>query len=659
MLLSFGYSFAMSTPFAVHLRRHATRWVALALASVFFVAARQPSLSSAGRHALAARFAFDDLPLVEPPGDLARPARTLAPPLEHIAGWMSGLGAAAALADLDGDGLPNDVCWIEPRLDAVVVEPAPTVELGSGRAPLATPRYPLFDLVADPGRKATAPMGCLPVDLNEDGAQDLVVYYWGRPPVAFLRRPGTGLEAAAFVPVPLAPADEVWNTNAALAADVDGDGHLDLVFGNYFPDGDRLLDPQASGDLHMQASMSRSTNGGRNRLLLWRSATAGAAPGVEFTDASDAFTPDVANAWTLAIAAADLDGDLLPELYFANDFGSDRLLANRSTPGHPAFTVVEGRKGFAVPTSKVLGHDSFKGMGAEFADVDGDGRLDLYVSNIAEPWALLESHFLWRNTGDTAALRAGRAPFVEASEAFGLARSAWCWDARLADFDDDGVPEAMQACGFWRGAVNRWPELHELAMGNDGDMPRAAMWPRLGAADDLSGRDHNPFFVRAADGRYYDVAAEVGLGRTEVSRGLAVGDVDGDGRLDVVVADQWQSSHLLHNRSAGTAVPSFLELDVELPVAGTNGAAVRPAVGAEITVTLPDGSTRFAEIDGGNGHSGKRAPEAHFGLGALPPTGELAVTIRYRAPGGAVREERRLLPPGRHRIVLAPNGHPA
>src|SRR5204863_1932662 len=110
---------------------------------------------------------------------------------------MSGLGAAAALADLDGDGLPNDVCWVEARLDAVVVEPAPSTGA----------RYPLFELVADPPKAFTAPMGCLPVDLNEDGAQDLVVYYWGRPPVAFLRRTGGGVEAASFRAVPLAPAD--------------------------------------------------------------------------------------------------------------------------------------------------------------------------------------------------------------------------------------------------------------------------------------------------------------------------------------------------------------------------------------------------------------------------------------------------------------------
>ena len=52
-----------------------------------------------------------------------------------------------------------------------------------------------------------------------------------------------------------------------------------------------------------------------------------------------------------------------------------------------------------MPKSKVLGHDSFKGMGVDFADLNGDGMLDMYVSNIAAEYALEESHFVWVSTG--------------------------------------------------------------------------------------------------------------------------------------------------------------------------------------------------------------------------------------------------------------------
>ncbi len=62
---------------------------------------------------------------------------------------------------------------------------------------------------------------------------------------------------------------ERWYTNAATFADRDGDGHVDLVIGNYFQDGARILDATATGREETQNSMSRASNGGRNRLLLW------------------------------------------------------------------------------------------------------------------------------------------------------------------------------------------------------------------------------------------------------------------------------------------------------------------------------------------------------------------------------------------------------
>jgi hypothetical protein len=107
-------------------------------------------------------------------------------------------------------------------------------------------------------------------------------------------------------------------------------------------------------------------------------------------------SPAVEHGWTLAMGVADLDGDQLPEVYLANDFGPDRLLHNESTPGHLKFRLLEGRRRFTDPKSSVLGQDSLKGMGVDFADVNGDGLLDIYVSNIADTFALTESHLLGR-----------------------------------------------------------------------------------------------------------------------------------------------------------------------------------------------------------------------------------------------------------------------
>jgi hypothetical protein len=97
----------------------------------------------------------------------------------------------------------------------------------------------------------------------------------------------------------------------------------------------------------------------------------------QFEEAQGALDQQSAQGWALAIGAADLDGDLLPEIYFANDFGPDRLLHNRSTPGHPRFELLTGQRSLTTTKSKVLGRDSYKGMGVDFGDLNGDGSRHL------------------------------------------------------------------------------------------------------------------------------------------------------------------------------------------------------------------------------------------------------------------------------------------
>ena len=609
-------------------RGHAVRLLAIAMVLVLYGFTKLPSLPGEERQSLASRFAFERLPLPAPPGDLRRNVRAVHPDMERISGWISSVGAGVALNDMDGDSLHNDFCLVDVRVDRVLVAPVP----GTGA------RYPAFTLDPEPSlphdRRTMAPMGCLPGDWNEDGRMDALVYYWGRPPVIFLKGEG-------YRPVPLAPGSERWFTNALTSADVDGDGHLDLIVGNYFPDGARILDAQGTNREHMHRSMSRSENGGINRLYLGTG-----KDGALFREVPDAFDPQTTKSWTLAAGAADLDGDLLPEIYFANDFGNDRLLHNRSTPGRPRFAALIGEKHFTTPTSKVLGRDSFKGMGVDFADLNGDARLDMYVSNIAQNWALEESHFVWVATGETEKMRDGVAPFEERSEPLGVSRSGWGWDTRFADLDSDGVPELLQAVGFIRGSAGRWPELHELAMGNDNHMASLSAWHRFGPDDDLSGDLHDPFFVRASDGRYYDLAEDVGLGQNQISRAISLADVDDDGDLDYAVANQWEGSWFLRNDSPRSN--ASLVLDLRLPV---GAGLTRPAVGAVVTVQRPDGEPMIGHVDGGSGHSGKRAPQVHFGLGRLQPGAALTVEVKWRE-GGTVKRQSFRLAPGSHRLVL-------
>jgi enediyne biosynthesis protein E4 len=633
------------------LRTHAAKFATASIAAALYTLAVPHDISANDRGSLAAQLHFAATYL-EPAGNgqHMRTIREVHPSLQQIDAWISSVGAGAALADIAGLGRPADICLVDPRNNSVSVLPAP--DTGERFLPFALPTP---SEGYDPS--TIAPMGCLPADVNEDGRMDLVVYYWGRTPVVFLRNDGPALSASGFTPVEIVAERDIWNTNAAIIADVDGDGHPDLVFGNYFRDGDRVLDPHARADFQMQHSMSRADNGGRKRLLLWQRST---ATTVTYRDASEAFTPEMSNGWTLALAARDLDADLiklggerlapfrhLPEIYMANDFGPDRLLLNRSMPGKPHFEIVEGRREFTTPRSKVLGQDSFKGMGVDFGDVIGDGHPAIAVSNISSPYALLESHFLFLYTGDPLAWTHGSAPYRDESYSRGTWTSNWAWDIKFADLLNSGRPALLQAIGFVRGESNRWPELQELAMGNDELLSHPGAWPHFSSGDDLSGQDHDRLFLPDARGQFHDVWPLLGLDRGTVSRGIATGDVYGDGRLAVVIARQWSQALFLRNISTGSGRAIVLDLRLPGAIAGT-----RAAIGAEARVRLPaDGRIVTSTVDGGSGHGGRRAPEIHLGVGQAPADELFNVQIAWRDENGA-REQIVEVTPGRHQIVL-------
>jgi hypothetical protein len=513
-----------------------------------------------------------------------------------------------------------------------------------------------------------APTGCLVGDFNEDGLADVLVYYWGRSPVLFLQRvdsAGTlALGPERFVPCELVEPYQVWNTSAVTQADLDGDGHIDLIIGNYFHDGARVLDTSATGTEQLPDSFCGAFNGGRNRLLLWSGASRGAKPSVRFTEAEGVLDEEVAGAWALAVGAADLDGDLLPEIYFVNDWGPDRLLHNRSRPGQLQFVRLHGQRSMTTPRSSVLGRDTFGGMSIDFGDLNGDGVPDIFVSNITCAYGFMETGFVFLSSKDQLhRMHEGIAPYRNASEELGLSRSGWAWEARLADFDNDGVLEALQATGSTKGKVNVWPLLQELALMNDQLTSDPRFWPNWQPGDDAAGADHNPFYVRARDGRYYDLAKKIGLGGPMNGRGIALADVDGDGRLDFAVANQWGPSFFFHNTAPQPG--AFLGLNLRLPVGpGAPRTTVlypdrrrlptpsRPAIGATAKVYLPDGRTLVGQVDGGTGHSGKRSPELHFGLSRLDKADKLRVDLRWRGADGQVREETVSLNPDRWHTVL-------
>jgi len=603
-----------------------------------YFAARPARLSDAERSMLAARFKFSRTQIAEVADHPAyKMVRRVHPSLQRISAWISAVGASATLADLDQDGLANDIIAVDPRTDLVTVSCAPTT----------TRRYPPFALDREAwergyNRATITPTGALVGDFNDDGLPDILVYFWGRTPLLYLRQPASGeLGTASFRAEELTASGARWYSDCALQADLDGDGRLDLIFGNYFQDGAQILDETASGTVTMHEGKARALNGGFKHIFL-RDGSAASGPS-HFHEVRDVLPEEIARGWTVAMGAADLDGDLLPELYFSHDFGPDRLMHNRSTPGKLSFVELHGQRTFTTPKSCVLGQDSFKGMGCDFADLNGDGFLDIYVSNIAAKFGLMESHFLWQSTGKVELMKRGVAPYFQNSEKLGLARSGFGWDARLADFNNDGVLEAMQACGFIKGQINRWPELQALGTSNSKIVHNPRFWPSFKPGADLCGGDANPFFARAADQRYYDIAPDIGMGEPQVSRGIAIADVDGDGRLDFVTANQWGPSYFFHNESpsAGT----FLELRI------VNEKGI-PAIGASVEAVAADGRKHVAQIDGGNGHSGHRGAEIHMGLGETAGSNLVNVLVKWRSVGGQIETQSFGLTPGRHTVTL-------
>jgi hypothetical protein len=611
---------------------------ALCVAAGWFT--RLPAAPAADTTTLAARFGFAIRDVNGDPAG-ARTQRTVQPALRHIQGWISAVGAAAGLADMDGDGLPAEACLVDPRDDSVTIRPTPD---RAGRFPV----FALLPAGVAYDATTTAPMGCVPADLNEDGWTDVLVHFWGRTPIVYLRLPGAPLRADAFRATDIVPnPTEIWNSTTANVVDLDGDGRLDLFIGNYFPDGARVLDGAARDDPHMrmQDSMSKATNAGTNRILRLTGVDRAAGVGVpRYTDASAALKGAPSTSWTLATGAQDLDGDALPELYLANDFGPDQLLHNRSAPGRIAFDELRGVREADMPKSKALGDDSFKSMGVAYTELNADGRPDIVVSNITVERGLEESNFAFVSTG-TGPLGDGRAPYRDDSEPLGLPRSGWGWDVKAADFDGDGTDELIQAVGFVRGRINRWANLQELAMANDDVLRFPAAWPNFDADTDISGRERDPFFVRDAGGRFVDIAAKLGIANHGPSRGIAIADVDHDGRPDALLANQWARSQFLHNTGTRSA---YLGLRLLLPGAGPADRP-RPAIGASVTVTRADGTESRAQLYPANGHTGVNSPELLFGLGA--GGGAATVTVTWRDTAGR-HTLTRTLPPGWHDLTL-------
>nr|WP_235583117.1 CRTAC1 family protein [Kitasatospora sp. Root107] len=626
-----------------------------------FIAVRS-TVAVAGGDEVATQYKFQEMPIAFPPGyesQRMNTVRTVNPAYEKIRSWVSSVGAGIAINDLTGHGRADGMCIVDTRTDQIVVTYTPTARPGDRFTPFVLNAAPL------PMDAAMAPTGCTPGDFNADGRMDLLATYWGRTPILFLANSdATGPAADGYTPREVVASQSLdgkyhgprWNTDAAYVGDLDGDGHPDIVIGNYFPDSD-VLDPRGLNNVQMNDSLSSARNAGGDHVLRWVKSTTGTEPDAFFTEEKAAIPFDASTGWTLAIAGADLTGQGLPDLYIANDFGHAHLLHNRSTPGRIEFTEATGRRDSTTPKSFVLGKGSFKGMGVDFADVNNNGSFDIMVSNITAAWGLEESNFLWINQAKNNDemrdyLEKDVAPFTQEAREHGVAWTGWGWDTKMADFRNDGDLAILQADGFVKGEIDRWPWLQEMAMTNDDLLSNPRMWPNVQPGDDLAGDDVLAFYAKTPSGTYANISKELGLAVPTPTRAIATGDTTGSGLLDFAVARQWGPPAFYANQAPQPG--NYLDLRLYRPT-GTEGAGQglvntgSPAYNATVKVTTPRG-TQISQLDGGSGHGGFRSFEVHFGLGDYQ--GPATVELCWRDAAGQLHMKDLQLNPGTHSLQL-------
>ena len=599
---------------AARLRYAAPRWALVAVLAFAGLAAHRGITAGEGDEEVAFRFVEID---AAASGITARPGAVLEevdPRIRHIAKWVLSVGDAVAVADVDGDGLP-DLFFTYPLKDA-----RDRAALYRNRGNFLFERVPLpaLDRYADP-RTHGLPSGALFLDYDNDGDQDLLVLTgWGRPVLLRNRLVEDG--QLSFTDVTHDEGLDVYTVSvAANALDLDRDGRLDIVVGNamspqllaYSPPQRfnvfELPQPEHPGDRRMFDFMHRTwhdaANGGGAMLFLRR--------GGRFEAMDERALGIDERRWTVAVGAGDLDGDGWPDLYLANDFGPDQLLLNR---GGKHFEAVRGR----IPGS--MGRDTYKGMNATFADFDGDGRLDIYVSNVHEKLQA-EGSLLWMNRGgkDAAGWR------DEAVGRNALNERRFGWGAAAGDLDRDGRLDIVQANGMvdnaydpiHPGCPDYWYWNDKIALTHPDVHGMADRWA------DLRGRcifPHEMDRVYLNRGnRFVDVAMKAGWSKPGNSRGIALVDLDNDGTLDAVVTHQFAPATLFRNQAAPRG---WLGLALE----GNGKSCNRDAIGTRVVLRVAGmPGTQVREVHASNGFSAQGDRRVLFGLGASQGPAEVAI----------------------------------
>ncbi|MFB6219285.1 MAG: FG-GAP repeat domain-containing protein, partial [Halobacteriaceae archaeon] len=268
------------------------------------------------------------------------------------------------------------------------------------------------------------------LDYDADGDDDLLLFRKRAAPVA-LRNTGGGFERAE---VGLAGAGFVV-PNAVTSADYDGDGCLDLFVGQNGDWGTGAPGTDATARAVYNGTERPVITDGHQNLLF--DGDCGSFSNV--TREAGIATGVWGSQWTLTASFVDLTGDGHPDIHVGNDFGRDLLYVNE---GDGTFRVVD-----AGPAT------DRNAMASEVADVNGDGRLDVYVTNIhitpnmtvPEDAPISKVDIAWNPNGNNLLLNRGNGSFVDRAAEYGVRAAGFGWSAALADLDNDGHRDLLHA----------------------------------------------------------------------------------------------------------------------------------------------------------------------------------------------------------------------
>ncbi len=428
---------------------------------------------------------------------------TLDPALAHIMPQVASMGASVTVVDYDKDGWPD----IYVTNSGEGSQNHLYHNLHNGKFEDVAAKMGLADLNS---QETGVSMGAVWGDYDNDGFPDLLVYKWGKPEL-FHNDGGKG-----FTRVTEGAGLPAWvNANSATWLDYDGDGKLDLLICGYYPDGVNLW--HLKNTRMMPDSFEYANNGGRKYLLH-------NLGGGHFEDVTVKMGI-TSHRWTLAVGTADLHGTGYPDIVLANDYGVPELYAN------------DHGRGFRDAAHEAnLGYQPKSGMNVSFGDISNSGRFAVYITNISAAGNLVQGNNLWVPSGPPSpnALHYDNLASVDGVEmggwSFGAQFADLNNDGNLDLFLTNGYISASHEKSYWY-------DYGKIAGANSAIIADAKNWPPM-ADMSLSGYEQKRVWLGDGYGKFTDVAGAIGVTDTADGRSVAVADLWNTGALDVLVAHQ-------------------------------------------------------------------------------------------------------------------------